>query len=148
MSLVRILLVDDSLAFLKSAARFLSEEETRLKGSPEVAPATSLSKLKIVGWALSGREALEQIPQLYPDLVLMDLAMPEMNGLEATRCIKTQPNAPYVIILTLNDSAEYRAAAETVGADGLISKSEFGTALLPLIYSLLIKKGVGEVENT
>ncbi|MBV8887849.1 MAG: response regulator transcription factor [Chroococcidiopsidaceae cyanobacterium CP_BM_RX_35] len=118
---MRILLVDDNLAFLESATRFLSEE----------------AQLKIVGQLLSGREALEQIPQLYPDLVLMDLAMPEMNGLEATSWIKKQPNAPYVVILTLNDSAEYRAAAEAVGADGLISKSEFGMKLLPLIYSLL-----------
>ena len=132
MTLVRILLVDDSLVFLESATRFLSEE----------------SQLAIIGQILSSREALEQIPQLYPDLVLMDLAMPEMNGLEATRYIKTQPNAPYVVILTLNDSAEYHAAAKTAGADGLISKSEFGTALLPLIDSLLIKKGVEEVENT
>ncbi|MBV8884558.1 MAG: response regulator transcription factor [Chroococcidiopsidaceae cyanobacterium CP_BM_RX_35] len=120
MTLVRILLVDDSLVFLESATRFLSEE----------------SQLAIIGQILSSREALEQIPQLYPDLVLMDLAMPEMNGLEATRYIKTQPNAPYVVILTLNDGTEYRAAAEAVGADGLISKSQFGTALLPLIYSL------------
>jgi DNA-binding NarL/FixJ family response regulator len=116
---LRILLVDDSLRFLESAARFLSGE----------------TYLEIVGRALSGKEAIEQIALLRPDLVLMDLAMPGINGLEATRQIKMQPNAPYIIILTLNDSSEYQMAAEAAGADGFVSKAEFSTALLPLISS-------------
>ena len=120
MSYVRILLVDDSIAFLESATRFLSVD----------------ARLEIVGRAFSGGEALEQVSRLYPDLVLMDLAMPGMNGLEATHLVKAQPNAPHVVILTLNDSSEYRAAALNVGADGFVTKSEFGTALLPLIQSL------------
>lgn len=76
------------------------------------------------------------MPKLCPNLVLMDLAMPRMNGLEATRHIKAQPSAPYVVILTLNDSSEYRLASEAVGADGFVTKSEIGTTLLPLIDSL------------
>jgi CheY-like chemotaxis protein len=117
---LRLLLVDDSPAFLKSATRFLSVD----------------TRLLIVGCVLSGREALEQVPKLSPDLVLMDLAMPGMNGLEATQHIKAQPNAPYIVILTLNDNTEYRAAASAVGADAFVSKLEIGTALLPLIRSL------------
>lgn len=116
---LRILLVDDSLPFLESATRFLSEEAC----------------LEIVGRASSGKEALEQVMRLHPDLVLMDLAMPGMNGLEATRQIKLQGDAPYIIVLTLSDSNEYRIAAEAVGADGFVSKSDFSTALLPLILS-------------
>lgn len=119
---VRILLVDDSLAFLESASRFLGGNEY----------------IEIVGRVLSGREAIEQVTQLRPDLVLMDLAMPGMNGLEATSLIKAQPNAPFIIILTLNDNYEYRAAATAVGADGFVTKSDFGVALLPLINSLLV----------
>jgi two-component system invasion response regulator UvrY len=120
---LRILLVDDSLPFLESADRFLSGE----------------AYLKIVGRALSGREALEQVLLLQPDLVLMDLAMPGMNGLEATRQIKLQANPPYIIILTLNDCYEYQAAAEAIGADGFVNKSEFSTVLLPLISQLTEK---------
>lgn len=120
MSFVRILLVDDSLTFLESATRFLSANE----------------RLEIIGRALSGGEALEQVSQLCPDLVLMDLTMPGMNGLEATRRLKARQSAPYVIILTLSDSSEYCAAAVAAGADGFVTKSEFGTALLPLIHSL------------
>jgi DNA-binding NarL/FixJ family response regulator len=119
---LRILLVDDSPIFLESATRFLAMD----------------ARLEIVGQVLSGGEALEQVPRLCPDLVLMDLAMPGINGLEATRQIKAQPSAPHVVILTLNDSNEYRAAAEAVGADGFVTKSEIGTALLPLIHSLFV----------
>lgn len=117
---LRILLVDDSPTFLESATRFLAMDV----------------RLEIVGRVLSGGEALEQVPRLCPDLVLMDLAMPGMNGLEATRQIKAQSSAPYIVILTLNDSSEYHAAALAVGADGFVTKSEIGTQLLPLIHSL------------
>jgi len=111
------MLVDDSHEFLDSAVRFLSADP----------------RVMIVGHALSGDDALEQIQRLKPDLVLMDLAMPGMNGLQATSHIKAESSAPYVIILTLYDSPEYRAAAADVGADGFIIKSEFGTQVLPLI---------------
>lgn len=117
---LRILLVDDSLAFLESATRFLAMDK----------------ELEIVGRVLSGEEALKQVPQLCPDLVLMDMAMPGMNGLEATRQIKERSSTPYVVVLTLNDGSEYRTAALAVGADGFVTKSEIGTALLPLIHSL------------
>jgi DNA-binding NarL/FixJ family response regulator len=113
-------LVDDIPDFLKTAAEFLSIEP----------------QIEIIGQALSGEEALQQVASLSPDLVLMDVAMPGMNGLETTRQIKAQPNAPRVIILTMYDSAEYHAEAKAVGADGFIAKSEFATQLLPLIYTL------------
>lgn len=116
-SSLRIILVDDSPEFLDSAVRFLSAD-------PRIA---------IVGRALNGKDALNQILQLKPDVVLMDLAMPEMNGLEVTRHIKAQPIAPRVVILTLYDTPEYRSAAEGVGADGFITKSDFGTQVLPML---------------
>jgi DNA-binding NarL/FixJ family response regulator len=125
---VHILLVDDNPEFLETAARFLS-------AGPYI---------EIVGRALSGRDALEQVALLRPNLVLMDLAMPEMNGLEATRRIKAQPDAPHVVILTLYDNPEYRTVAEAAGADGLVAKSEFGTQLLPLIHKLFANPPRGD----
>jgi DNA-binding NarL/FixJ family response regulator len=82
------------------------------------------------------------VTQLQPDLVLMDVAMPNMNGLEATRRIKTQADAPHVVILTLHDTPEYRAAAEAVGADNFVSKAEFNAQMLPLIRTLCDEKEV------
>ena len=117
---MRVILVDDNPEFLKAATDFLSAD-------PQV---------EIVGQAASGNEAVEQVAGLRPNLVIMDLAMPGMNGLEATRRIKAQLNAPYVIILTLYDNPQYRDEAERVQADGFVPKSDFGTHLLPLIHTL------------
>jgi DNA-binding NarL/FixJ family response regulator len=120
MTPIRILLADDNPIFLKAAIRFLATDP----------------QIKVVGQAMTGREAVRQVLQLQPTLVLMDLAMPEMNGFEATAKIKAQPEAPYIIILTLVDHPEYQAEAERVHADGFIPKTEFGTLLFPLIHTL------------
>jgi DNA-binding NarL/FixJ family response regulator len=120
MTLVRTLLVDDSPEFLGAAARFLATDP----------------QIEIVGHALSARKAIEEVARLQPDLVLMDVAMPEMNGFAATRHIKERSNPPRVIVLTLYDNDEYRAQAQAAGADGFVAKSEFGTQLLPLIHTL------------
>jgi DNA-binding NarL/FixJ family response regulator len=120
MSAIRVLLIDDNPKFLAAAAYFLA----------------TIPRVEVVGCGLSGREGMEQASRLQPDLILMDVAMPEMNGLEATRRIKAQPDAPYIVILTMHDDPEYRAAAKMVGADGFITKSEFGIELLPVIHTL------------
>ena len=120
MSLISILLVDDNPQFLEAARRFLKKD----------------SRLVVSGCALSGENALQQVEQTRPDLVLLDLVMPGMNGLEVTRRLKAQPNAPRVIILTLHDHDEYRLAAQEAGADGFVIKSEVGARLIPAIQHL------------
>ena len=117
---LRVLLVDDSPEFLESAAYFLSLHPL----------------VEVIGRALSGPDALEMASQLRPDLVLMDWAMPEMTGLEAARRLKARPGAPHVVILTLHDNPQYRAAAQAAGTDGFISKADFGAQLPPLIHEL------------
>jgi DNA-binding NarL/FixJ family response regulator len=121
---IRVLLVDDSAEFLESATRFLATDPV----------------LAVVGRTLSGAEALEQIERLRPDLVLVDLLMPEMNGLELTSLLKSSPDPPCVIIVTLYGSAEYAAASETALADGWVTKSTFGAQLLPLIHTLFARR--------
>lgn len=120
MAPIRVVLADDNPKFLDAATNFLAIDP----------------QLEIVGQARSGREAVDQVAQLQPHLVIMDLAMPETNGFEATRQIKAQPDPPYVIILTLYDNPEYQAAAQRVEADGFVPKSELGLLLLPLIHIL------------
>ena len=117
---LRVLLVDDSAEFLESAARLLALHQD----------------LRIVGRVSSGRDALEQVAALQPDVVLMDLAMPGMDGLETTRQIKAQPAPPRVVIMTLYDVAEYRTAASAAAADGFIAKSSMRTQLLPLLAAM------------
>lgn len=71
-----------------------------------------------------------------PDLVLVDLAMRGMNGLETTKALKALPDPPFVTILTLHDNPEYRQAAKSVNADSFISKSELGNLFPALIQAL------------
>ncbi len=73
---------------------------------------------------------------MHSNSVRMDLAMPEINGLEATRRIKAQSSSPHIIILTVYDNPEYQTAAKDAGADGFIAKLEFTRQLLPLVYAL------------
>lgn len=121
MSRISTLLVDDNPDFLDSARRFLELD----------------GRLEIVGLARSGGEALEQCGHLRPELVLMDWAMPEMNGLEATRRLKQNAGAPTVVILTQHDDATYRQAAAAAGADGFIAKAEFVEQLIAAVEALL-----------
>jgi DNA-binding NarL/FixJ family response regulator len=126
MKSIRTLLVDDSPEFIEAARLFLSSD----------------NQIEIVGYALSGEDAIKQVERLSPDLVLMDLAMPCMSGLDATREIKSSPTSPRVIILTLHDNLEYRTASRAVHSDGFVTKSEFGNLLLPQIYALFEEQKV------
>ena len=121
---LRILLVDDSLVFLHAATCALALDP----------------RLAIVGKAASGDQALALVPEVEPDVVLMDVAMPGMNGFEATRQIKAQPHPPRVFVLTSHDLAHYRTAAEAAGADSFVNKADFGSELLPLIDDVLTER--------
>jgi len=117
---VRTLLVDDNPEFLNSAAGFLS-------ASPQI---------EIVGLAHSAREGMSLARELSPDLLLIDLSMPAMNGIETTRLVKQLPVPPKVVILTLHNNIAYRVAAENAGADAFVSKADFVDALLPTVRRL------------
>lgn len=120
---VRVLLVDDN-------ARFLELEAALLKVDP---------RFEIVGRALSGREALVEIRRLQPDLVLLDVAMPDLNGLELTRYLKKRSSTPSIIIVTTYNDPEYLQAALEANADGFVAKADLGLKLLPMIYALFQK---------
>ncbi|MFN2292346.1 MAG: response regulator transcription factor [Anaerolineae bacterium] len=124
MSAVRVVLVDDNPDFVGTAADFMAQDPG----------------IEIVGLATSGERALELVAAHQPDLVVMDLAMPGMGGLEAARRLKACRPAPLVIILSLHDDEAYRRRSRQAGADGFIAKSEFGEKLLPLIHRLSTKQ--------
>jgi len=115
--------VDDSPMMLKTLSLLLERE----KG------------LQLVGTATDGRHAVRRAIELEPDLVLMDLRLPGMNGFEATRRIKARSPAPAVIMVTADDTPECRAAASAAGTDGFVGKQQMFTQLAPAIRKLFPK---------
>ena len=107
--MIRILLVDDQ-ALVRAGFRMILDAE------PE---------MQVVGEASDGREAVDQALALSPDVVLMDIRMPELDGLEATRRIlsdSTNGEAPKILMLTTFDLDEYVYEALRAGASGFLLK--------------------------
>jgi DNA-binding NarL/FixJ family response regulator len=90
----------------------------------------------VVGEATTGREAIEQAGTLRPEVVILDMSMPELNGLEATRGIlKVVPDAR-VLVLTQHDSEQLVRSFLQVGAQGYLVKSDAARDLVPAVESL------------
>jgi len=117
MDKIRILLVDDH-TILRDGLRTLLESE------PE---------LKVIGEAEEGRQAVTLACQQEPDVVLMDISMPLLNGLEATRQIKRQCPKVKVLILSMYDNEEYIRQALEAGAMGYILKDAAARELIGAI---------------
>lgn len=89
--------------------------------------------LEFVGTAQDGFQALEKIPELSPDVVLLDIRMPNMNGVVATSRIKTEYPAVKVLILTTFDDSDYILNAINNGASGYLLKDIGGNALIDAV---------------
>ncbi len=92
--------------------------------------------MQVVGEAVNGREALEKTVELLPDVVLMDIVMPEMNGLDATKEIHGKCPQARVLMLTQYDDEENIKASSQVGALGFIPKTVVSSQLLNGIRSV------------
>ena len=92
--------------------------------------------LHVVGEAADGAEAMRLAQALRPDLILLDLVMPRVNGLEALRGIKAARPETQVIIVTVHGEDVYRQASEASGADAFLLKKALMTILLPTIRRL------------
>ena len=104
--MTRVLIVDDD-PLVRSALALM------LGGGPD---------LEVVGEAGDGREGVALARRTRPDVVLMDIRMPVLNGLEATRLLHGEPDPPHVIVLTTFDADDQVRAALAAGADGFLLK--------------------------
>jgi two-component system response regulator DesR len=117
---IRTVVVDDSPSVLKALSSFLDLQHD----------------FQLVGTAADGVHAVRRVVELEPDLVLMDLRLSGMNGLEATRQIKARPQAPTVIMVADDDTPESRAAASAAGTDAFVGKQHMFTQLRTAIRKL------------
>jgi DNA-binding NarL/FixJ family response regulator len=90
----------------------------------------------IVGEAADGLEAIESVKKFHPALVLMDLSMPRMDGLAATREIKKKWPETKVLVFTIHESPEYQSAAFEAGADGYLYKDSPSSKLISNVQKL------------
>ena len=104
---LRILLVDDH-AILRAGLRALLEAE---------------ADMRVVGEAGTGEEAIDLIPHVRPDIVVMDITMPGMGGVEATRRIMEADEPPYVLILTMHGEEEHLLSVLEAGGAGFVRKT-------------------------
>jgi len=120
MSKLRVLIVDDH-GIVRAGIRSLLDGQ---------------SDMEVVGEAAGGEEAIEKANELKPDLVLMDIAMPGMNGIEATRRIKEELPDTSVLVLSMHDDEEFFFPVLRAGASGYILKEAEPQELLYAIRTV------------
>ena len=119
----KILIVDDS-PFLRSSIRSSIEENT---------------DWRVCGEAENGQVAIEKTRELHPDLIILDLAMPIMNGLDAARHIAGFAPGVAILLFTMQDSPELSKYAELIGIKQVFSKSSRGIEQLMSTVKVLLK---------
>jgi two-component system response regulator NreC len=121
---IKILLVEDH-AVVRAGVRLL------LNAQPD---------MEVVGELDNGQDLLKRVEQLRPDVVVMDISMPGVNGLEAARQLSTTHQKQGILILTMHDNEEYFFQAIKAGASGYIPKSAPETELLAAVRSVAVGK--------
>ena len=120
MSLIRLMLVDDHDVVRTGLKTFLETQEG----------------FQVVAEANSGLQALELVPQTHPDIVVMDITMPHMDGLEATRRLKSLYPDCLVLALTVHEDKQYFFEMLLAGASGYVTKQAAAEELVTAIRSV------------
>src|SRR5215831_9271592 len=117
---IRVLLVDDH-SIVRDGLKVLLEAE---------------GDIEVVGGAANGLEAVRKVRELLPDVVIMDLAMPELNGTEATAQIHAIRPATQVLVLSMHSTAEHIFRALQAGAEGYVVKESAGPEVVSAVRTV------------
>ena len=115
-----VLLADDNADFLATVTRHLEPH---------------FDVIKTVG---NGQELLDEAARLEPDVVVLDISMPTMNGLEAAKRLKAAGSSATIVFLTVHADLDYVGVALALGALGYVLKSELASDLLPCLRDALV----------
>jgi two-component system response regulator NreC len=116
-TVVKVFLIDDHRIFLEGLEKLISDDPSMV----------------IVGTSCNSRDGIREVPQLQPDVVLMDISMPGLNGLEGTRMISRTCPKTRILILTMHDNELFLRRALEAGSDGYILKDSKVEELLHAI---------------
>jgi DNA-binding NarL/FixJ family response regulator len=117
---VRVLIVDDHRLFAEALRAILSSDR----------------RIDVVGLAASGEEAVQKAKELEPDVVLMDISMPGLDGVQATRVILEEQPTVSVLMVTGSDARQDVDAARTAGAAGYVTKDKIAAELIGAIIDV------------
>ena len=120
MNKIKVILADDHI-LVREGTRGLLERE---------------ADIEVVGEASDGEEAVEMVTKLHPHVILMDIAMPKLNGIEATRQVKARQPATAVLVLTAYENDQYIWALLESGAAGYLLKNVRGSDLVNAIRAV------------
>jgi DNA-binding NarL/FixJ family response regulator len=120
MNKIKVLLVDDHAMMREGMSALLN----------------TCNDIEIVGEAADGNEAIRKCKEKEPDVIVMDITMPDMDGLEATRQIKRKNKNIKVVILTQHQNREYILSAVKAGADGYVPKGAVSSELISGIHAV------------
>ena len=126
-SMIRLLLVDDQAALRHGLAMRLAIEKD----------------IVVIGEASNGKEAIDLASSLAPDVVLMDIEMPVMDGIKATHMLRNVAPACAVVILSIHDDGDTRQKALNAGAFAFVGKYE----TIDLLLSTIREAGQGKVKS-
>lgn len=119
---IKILIVDDNAVIRMALRRYLEEEEDFI----------------VVGEAVDGRDGIAKAEELLPDVILMDLSMPEMDGIDATHIISRRQPWVKVLMLSVYDSSDHCTRAVNAGAHGYVLKELSAVEVAAAIHALMI----------
>jgi DNA-binding NarL/FixJ family response regulator len=122
MPVVQILLVDDSLPWQRFVLAYFETE----------------TEFKVITIAPDGLEAVQKANELRPDVILMDVNLPGMNGIEAARQIRGVSPGSKILFLSMHGDSEIMQAAFDAGGSGYVLKLDFNRDLIPAIRSILL----------
>jgi DNA-binding NarL/FixJ family response regulator len=128
---MRILVVDDNEYVRRGVVNLIQSEPSWI----------------VCGEATNGEDALKQSRDLLPDLILLDVSMPGMDGLEVARLLRRLTPSARILIMSQNDPDRLRPGAIRAGAADCVDKSHLGTELIPRIQRILKTSELHDLEQ-
>jgi len=101
---------------------------------------TARSDLEIVGEASDGQQAILMAESLRPDLMILDISLPVMSGMQVLEVLRTKPNAPFVLVFSMHPTDQYMKHLVALGAKGFLSKDAPAATIIAAIDSILLGK--------